>query len=470
MTAPPSPIRPSSTSIIASSSRKPSSPRAKRSHFEGIADRTRYYKVSARDGTNANHTCHPRQHHTSNRGSNDGLREAKPIINRDAPTPYYSASASQGFKLPVSAFPFRRLVTPQPALRVSHLGHLSVTKAKEPTPNQLLGSKSSKDLPTLAPDFPRGIADENVSARRPEKKGGSLSHDSAIPIPFGDVLLRSPSPQSATSGQGLCGKADRSVLEGLIGVQEKDIKPLFPWDEADSQVVVDVDRKNLPSTLPGIVISTVLESVLESSDRIPTEIKSVVRKSHCDNSDDDDSNDYDNRVSSPEGSSALERNGYEHRGSQTTTQSLSDTPESGVDWSTESESFRTSGNGDAPFFEGLTPSSSGGKAFQGQDKNALGVASGIGSSPIKIPPRRLICWYAACGYPCCDGNVYKSPEVRHIIRFVYSLIILYHFILTTKLVTTAIQIKACITTDSLENVNAANVFLSISALGRNTNC
>lgn len=422
MTAPPSPSRPSPTSINASSSRKPSSPRAKRSHFEGIPDRTRYYKVSARDGTDVDRTCRPRQHRTGNRGSNIGLQEAKPIINRDSPTPYYSASAWQGFKLPVSAFPFRRTVTPQPALRVSQLSHLSVTKTKEPTPDQLPGSKSSKDLPTLATDFPRGIADENVSARRPEKKGDSLLHDSAIPIPFGDVLLRSPSPQTATAGQGLCGKADGSVLEGLIGVQEKDIKPLCPWDEADSEVV-DVDGKTVPSTVPRIITSTVLESMPESSERIYTEIKSVVGKAHSDdNSDDDESNDNDNdsSVSSHEGSSVLECNGYKHRGSQTTDQALSDTPESGVNWSTGSESFRASGYGDAPSFGGLTPSSSGGKAFQGQDKNALGVGSGIDSSQVKLPPRRLVCWFAAAGRPCSDGKVFKSPEVRHIIRFVYS--------------------------------------------------
>ncbi|KFY90475.1 hypothetical protein V500_05174 [Pseudogymnoascus sp. VKM F-4518 (FW-2643)] len=357
MAAPPSPSRQSLTFVNASPSPKKLSHRTKRRFFDNISHRMKYALVSVVDGADVARSYIPRQQHSVDHGLND-LRYFKTVLSRGATTSHYPFGACQGSKSPLSAYPTTRPgTTPQPALKLSQLGHLSATKTLELVPNTLLASRSSKDLQLIATDLPHKITEENVTGPHLHKKNrDSLSHDSAIPIPFGDVLLRSPSPQSATAGQGLCGKGDGSVLEGLIGVQEKDIKPLCPWDEADSKIL-DVDDKNLPSKDPGIITSTMLESVLESPKTIPTEIKSVIGKAHSDdNSDDDESNSSDSGVSSPEGSSALECNGYKHRGSQTTTQALSDTPESGVNWSTGSESFRASGYGDAPSFEGLSPS------------------------------------------------------------------------------------------------------------------
>lgn len=364
--------------------------------------------------------------------------------------------AWQGFKPPLPAYSITGSVTPQPSLMVSHFDYLSVTKTQEPNPNQLLESKSLRDLPYR-------IANENITgSRRPEKKRGSLSHDLAIPIPLRDLLFRSRYPPIMTPSRGACGKADGRVLEGLIGVDDKNIKILRSWDDANPQLATDVDDKGLSgdfktlSTNVQDLDSNILESVPEYLHRITTDIKSAITtadgqvaqlseegsrqsnpatprnnadyEGHEKMSDDDtevfggdkDGGDNDTSAYSLEEGSPLKCNGYKHRGSSTTTtQPPSDTPESGTSQDTGSGRFTTSNNGGTTPFEGLTPSPSRGKNSQEQDENVLAVDSNKDSPTKSFLPLPLICWFAANGLPCSNGKGHGSPEFRRLWRFVF---------------------------------------------------
>lgn len=417
--SPLSPSRQSLTSVNSPSSKK-STHGTKRRFLDNITHRTKCAQVSAVDGADVDRSSSPRQHQSINHGPNNGLRYPKAVFSRCATTSHYPLSVLQGSKAPM---PFcsatGSVIPPQKASKFSHLNHLSVTKTPELIPNTLLASKSFKDLQPIVTDLPRITAEENDSgSHRHKKKRASISHDSAIPIPFDDLLLRSPRPGPSTEGQGLGGKVDGPVLEDLIGVQGKDIEPLCPWDDADSQVDTEADGKNPPPTVPEVITSTMPEPVQESSDRSSTEINLVVGKAHNDeNSADADSNNND-RTSSPVGSSSPESNGYEHSGSQTTNQALSDTPESETSQSNGGRSFATPGYGDTPSFRCSAPSRSGGNNSQKRDRNELAVGSDKDLPTKTFSPLPLICWYAAKGYPCCHGKGHGSPEVRRLLGFV----------------------------------------------------
>ncbi|KAL5352107.1 hypothetical protein ACLOAV_002052 [Pseudogymnoascus australis] len=412
--SPLSPNRQSLTSVNASPSSKKPTHRTKRRFLENITHRTKCAQVSTVDGADVGRSSSPRQQQSINHGPNNGLWYSKAVFSRAATSSRYSLSALQGSKSPMPSCSATGSVIPQKASKFSHLNHLSVTKTPELVPNTLLASKSFKDLQPIVTDLPRITAEENVTGLDRHNKRGCISHDSAIPIPLGDLLLRSPRSEPLTEGQGLCGKVDGPVLEGLIGIQGKDIEPLCPWDDADSQVDTEADDKNPPPTVPGVMASTVLGPVLESSDRGFTEVKFVVGKAHNENSADGDSNNND-CASSLEGGPSPERNGYEHRGSQTTNQALSDTPESETSQSNGGGSFGTSGYGDAPSFTCSAPSRNGGNNSQKRDRNELAVGSGKDLRPKTFSPLPLTCWYAAKGYPCCNGKGHGSPEVRRLL-------------------------------------------------------
>lgn len=386
MAGPPSTNRAKLTTTArnALSSLKASTNRAKRLYLEDIPHRIKCYIVSARDDTDIGRSHRPHQQHSINHGPNNGLRYDKAISSRGASTGHYTFGAWQDFKSPVLESPFTLSVTPPlPALKALHLGHRSVIKTKEPTPRQLLASKYFKELPTFLTEIPRGTADGNITVRRPEKKGESLSHESAIPIPLNDVLLRSPIP---TNSRATCCKRDGPDLEGLIDVEDIDITPLRLWDDADSQVAVDVDGKDVSSKSPvpeNILVPKVPSfKLLESIPECPDET-------------------------------------HEQCGSSTTTPPASERPERGTSRNTGGGILSMSGRGGTPSFEGQTPSPSIGKNSLKRGQNALAVNSTKDSSPERFPPRSLRCWYDAMGYPCCNGKGHTSPEVRRLLRFVF---------------------------------------------------
>lgn len=346
--------------------------------------------VSARDDTDVGRSHRPHQQHSINHGPNNGLRYDKPISIRGASTGHYSLCALQDSKSSVPESPFTRSVTPpQPALKVFHFGHHSVIKTKEPT-RQLLASKYFKNLPTFLTEILRGTANGNITVRRPEKKGWSLSHESAIPIPLNDVLLRSLIP---TNSRAICGKRDGPVLEGLIGVGDIDITPLRLWDDADSQVSVDVDGKDVSSKSPApeeILVPKVPSfKLLESIPECPDET-------------------------------------HEQCGSSTTTPPLSDTPEGEPSRGSGSGSFNATGNGGATPFEGQSSSPSRGKDTENQDQSVLAVDYSEDSLTDYLSPLPFLCLHAAAGLPCCNGKGHTATEFRRLWGFVFESHPSYH--------------------------------------------
>lgn len=186
------------TPVNALSSRKTSSHRSKWFPFEALAYRPKCGQDSAKDDTDSSRFYRPRRQNSINHGPNDGLRYANPISTRgatSAPTGYYTPGERPGSKPPMSAFRSTPPVTPpQPALKVSYLSRLSVTKTKKPTLDSLLASKSFEDFPALPTDVQRRAMDEAVRGCHSKKKGNTQSHNQAVPIPItlNDVLLRSP--------------------------------------------------------------------------------------------------------------------------------------------------------------------------------------------------------------------------------------------------------------------------------------
>lgn len=398
MAAPLSPSRPSLSSVNTSSSRKASPHRALLSGLEDIPYRIKCGQVLAKDDSDLDRSCRPRKEHSINHGPNNGLRYTTPIIGRGAATGHNTLGAWQGSKSPMPAFPFTRSVTPpQPPVKVSHLNHLSITKTEEPTLDQLLASKSFKDLPAIFTDFPRRIVDENVAARRSEKKGDILSHDSAIPIPPSDLLLRPSYSPTTTASRIVCSRADGHIVEGVIGIDDKNIEILCPWDETDSQPAGDVDMNGkdpsslrAPETLSSKIQdidSNAPESVPAFLYRIITEIKAAIWAE-------------DRQVAQR----------------SSTTQPLTDTLESGCNQSTRGGNLRA--YGDTSSFGGPAPSQGRGTNPQKRDQNALGVDSSHYLSRKDSSRLLLLCWYAAFGYPCCNGKWYGSTEVRRLMRFV----------------------------------------------------
>jgi hypothetical protein len=384
--APPSTNRAKLTTTArnALSSLKASTNRAKRLYLEDIPHRIKCYIVSARDDTDVGRSHRPHQQHSINHGPNNGLRYDKPISSRGASTGHYTFGALQDFKPPVPESPFTLSVTPPlPALKVLHLSHRSVIKTKEPTLRQLLASKYFKDLPTFLTEILRGTAHGNITVRRPKKKGGSLSHQSAIPIPLNDVLLWSP---IRTNSRATCGKRDGPVLEGLIGVEDIDITSSRLWDDADSQVAVDVDGKDVSSKGPvpeNILVPKVpCFKLLESIPECPDET-------------------------------------HEQCGSSTTTPPASDTPERGTSRNTGGGILSTSGHRGTPSFEGQSSSSSRGKDTENQDQITLAIDFGEDSPTESPSPLPLLCLHAAAGHPCCKGKGHRAPEFRRLWRYVF---------------------------------------------------
>lgn len=390
MAAPPSTNRArlTTTARKALSSLKASTNRAKRLYLEDIPHRIKCYIVSAKDDTDVGRSHRPHQQHSINHGPNNGLRYDKLIGSRGASTGHYTFGAWQDFKSPMPESPFTLSVTPpKPALKVLHLGHHSVIK----TPRQLLTIKYFKDLPTtFLTEILRGTAHGNITVRRPEKKGGSLSHQSAIPIPLNDVLPWSP---IRTNNRATCGKRGGPVLKGLIGVEDIDITSLRLWDDADSQVAVDVDGKDVSSKGPvpeNIFVPKVSSfKLLESIPECPDET-------------------------------------HEQCGSSTTTPPASDTPERGTSRNTGGGILSTSGHGDTPSFEGQSSSSSRGKDTENQDQIRLAIDSSEDSPTESFSPLPLLCWHAARGLHCCDGNGHRAPEFRRLWGFVFESHPSYH--------------------------------------------
>ncbi|KFY37544.1 hypothetical protein V494_04709 [Pseudogymnoascus sp. VKM F-4513 (FW-928)] len=429
MKAPRAPKRASltATAVKAFSTLKSFSSRRERSDIEGVPYRMKCEKVSAPNDTGVGR---PQQLSPVNQGLNNDTKCGKSISEGGGRTVHYPLSACEDSKSIQSTLPSTRPVTPpQPALEVSHLNHSSVTKSTEPTPDQLLASKSFKDLSTSHTQILCRIDEENATTRRPVREEDPLLRDSAISLSLSDVLRRPDHPPSATIGGG--------VVEGLIDDQDKRISKLHAWDVTDDQLATAADKKGHssegPTTLSDIVQdldSKVLLSAPECLQAPPTAVRSVVAAAGgqaLQNSEESSAqgheqmNDSGTKAADNDKNGAcsiverppLELNSCKYPQISTLTQPPSDTPESGNSQSAGGESFMGLVYGPTASFNGKYPSTNAGKPSRKRQQKPL-VKGSTKNSEQKFSPLCLRCWYDAMGNPCLNGKGYGSPDVRHL--------------------------------------------------------